>query len=62
MPGGRRRLEVGRWLSFNHNYFHHRLFAARSCEMLIMRQKPDGEKGHVTRLASAYDKVATKVF
>jgi len=58
MPGGRSRLEVGRWLSFNHHHFHHRLFAARSCEMLITCQKPDCEGGHVNHLASAYDKVA----
>jgi len=35
MPGGRGRLEVGRRLPFNHNHFHHRLFAAGSREMLM---------------------------
>jgi hypothetical protein len=28
-------MEVGRRLSFDYHYFHHRLFAARACEMLI---------------------------
>ena len=52
MSGGRSRLEVGRWLPFHHHYFHHRVHASGSREMLRMCQKPDRDGGHVTYLSS----------
>jgi hypothetical protein len=53
MPGRRSRLEVGRRMSLNHCYVHHRLFAARSCEMLIGEAEARPSGGHVRKLLSA---------